>query len=171
MTVRKFLTVDEVHEEFQAKNIAACGGAPVLYVRHRFLSADQGFSIKSTCAIFCATHFESHNSALTSLVVVAWETRNGRQYYYKKVRCGKKVVSQYIGCGPEAEIAELSVKLQAGEKNLRHESESEWDQINELLEKRQQEINRILQLAGLHKQNCGPWRKKRMQKDRITKRS
>lgn len=122
-------------------------------------------------AQFCATHFESHNSISPSIVVVAWETRNGRQYYYKKVRCGKKVVSQYIGCGPEAEIAELSVKLQTGEKNIRHESESEWDQINELLEKRQQEINRILQLAGLHKQNCGPWRKKRMQRDRITKRS
>ena len=30
---------------------------------------------------------------------MAWEDRNGRQYYYRKRREGKRVISEYVGPG------------------------------------------------------------------------
>ena len=34
---------------------------------------------------------------------MAWEQRDGRKYYYRKRREGKRVISEYLGCGSEAE--------------------------------------------------------------------
>ena len=36
---------------------------------------------------------------------MAWEERNGKYYYYRKQRVGKRVVSQYVGSGYLAELA------------------------------------------------------------------
>lgn len=41
---------------------------------------------------------------------MAWEERNGRSYYYQKVRQDGRIVSRYIGAGPIAQqIAQLDV--------------------------------------------------------------
>jgi hypothetical protein len=38
---------------------------------------------------------------------MAWETRRGRQYYYRKKRIGTKVVSVYVGSGLFGQFIEL----------------------------------------------------------------
>lgn len=35
---------------------------------------------------------------------MGWELRNGRRYYYRKIRRGKRVISEYVGMGAFAEI-------------------------------------------------------------------
>lgn len=35
---------------------------------------------------------------------MGWEPRSGRLYFYRKLRVGKRVVSQYWGKGPDAEV-------------------------------------------------------------------
>jgi hypothetical protein len=50
---------------------------------------------------------------------MAWETRNGRSYYYRKEREGGRVKSVYVGCG---EGAELLAQIDALENNEREEA-------------------------------------------------
>jgi hypothetical protein len=38
---------------------------------------------------------------------MSWEDRNGRMYYYRKRRKGKRVISEYVGAGFPGEIAEI----------------------------------------------------------------
>jgi hypothetical protein len=58
---------------------------------------------------------------------MAWETRRGRQYYYRKKRVGTKVVSEYVGTGQFGQLVEL-MDLQS-----RQEREEERRQIRELV--------------------------------------
>jgi hypothetical protein len=35
---------------------------------------------------------------------MAWESRSGRRYYYRKQRVGQRVVSHYVGTGPLVDL-------------------------------------------------------------------
>jgi hypothetical protein len=59
---------------------------------------------------------------------MAWEERNGRMYYYRKRREGKRVVSEYIGAGMIGEIAGL---FDHEEKFKRDVERSEFMQAKE----------------------------------------
>ena len=43
---------------------------------------------------------------------MAWEKRGNKKYYYRKQRVGKKVISEYIGAGPNAEKIAREDELQ-----------------------------------------------------------
>jgi len=71
---------------------------------------------------------------------MAWETRRGRLYYYRKKRVGTKVVSEYVGSGMVGQFIELE-DLQSREKR-----QAECRMIRELKEEERK-------LAEEHRQN------------------
>lgn len=53
---------------------------------------------------------------------MAYEERNGRLYFYKKERIGKRVVSTYYGTGEIAEFAALADEIRSDEARFERES-------------------------------------------------
>lgn len=92
---------------------------------------------------------------------MAWETRNGKRYYYRKQRIGNKVVSRYVGTGILAEIAESEIEANAQLRETVRELENEWELLECAMKNRQEAISQLLLAVGLHRQNWGPWRVKR----------
>ena len=99
---------------------------------------------------------------------MAWEKRRGRKYYYRKHRIGDRVVSEYVGAGPDALAAaaldELKRQAREEERELfRRERErqraidEELDHICLLIRNL---VDAALLLNGYHLHN-GQWRKKR----------
>ena len=99
---------------------------------------------------------------------MAWETRAGRRYYYRKRRDGGRVVSEYIGSGPGAEaMATLDDYARILERQEREAWKAEVAH--------QREIDRALDDAGTllrllthatlvangYHSHKGQWRKKR----------
>jgi hypothetical protein len=100
---------------------------------------------------------------------MGWEQRNGRQYYYRKVRRGRKVTSEYIGAG---ELAELISELDIFELGNRELTRREWREEKARFHAEESQINQVdrvvrffflahLLASGyyLHK---GEWRKARI---------
>lgn len=54
---------------------------------------------------------------------MAWETRNGRHYYYRKRREDGQVVSEYFGTG---ELAMLAARLDVLEQEREATERAEW---------------------------------------------
>lgn len=99
---------------------------------------------------------------------MAWETRNGRSYYYRKVRKGGRVFSVYEGGGISGEIAAAQdAGEQAKKSQTRAELQREMvaqDRIDNLIgesERIAQDAARhALEAAGFHRHNR-QWRLKR----------
>jgi len=99
---------------------------------------------------------------------MAYETRGHKRYYYKKKREGKKVVSIYVGTGPEAEkIAQEDERFREKRKNERQFWQSRIAEIEELdkeCESMHKFIGNLINanfiLAGYHKHK-GEWRRRR----------
>jgi hypothetical protein len=102
---------------------------------------------------------------------MAWETRRGRKYYYRSRRVGGRVVKQYFGRGP---VAELAAAMDADQRARRaaeaevarceqarlepvQAATSQLDDVCDLL------VNAMLISAGYHRPNYGPWRRRRAQ--------
>jgi hypothetical protein len=99
---------------------------------------------------------------------MAWENRNGRHYYYRKRRVGRRVISEYQGGGAYGALfAELDEydrdQLQAKQRAERGEL-ARWMACD-------QEVNRVLDLctdlasaallvSGYHTHK-GQWRRMR----------
>jgi hypothetical protein len=59
---------------------------------------------------------------------MAWESRRGRRYYYRKRRIGRKVVTEYLGRGPLADReARRTAKAKARQS-------SQWIELQQLRE-------------------------------------
>ena len=101
---------------------------------------------------------------------MGWETRGERSYFYKKVRRGGRVLSEYIGTGPLAEF----MASKTIEKRFRRVTEGEAEQAQrealEAIERplvewcNQVEVftRAVLEAAGYHRHARGRWRKRRM---------
>ncbi len=105
---------------------------------------------------------------------MAYESRNGRSYYYKKERQGKKVVSVY--CGKDgSSIAELWEDITALGVHRRQQEAAERaadrasfaelartpPALLELLAEAKRQTAAALEAAGYHQHKRGEWRKRR----------
>lgn len=101
---------------------------------------------------------------------MAWEQRGGQRYYYKKVRKGDKVVSQYWGNGPEARgvaaMQEVNERRVRRKRNAMRKMKEEVEVIDPLLDALERTLRALtrstLLLAGFH-EHKGQWRRRRKQ--------
>lgn len=103
---------------------------------------------------------------------MAWESRNGRgRYLTKSVKRDGRVIRQYLGTGP---VAEIIAKLEALERERREveraerrEAEARLDEALRLVETFSAEVDTVvgatLERAGFHRPKRGKWRKRRGQ--------
>ena len=99
---------------------------------------------------------------------MAWKTINGRQYYYRSVRVGSRVRSEYYGVAL-GEVAAAFAREDDVEKLLNRtqdrEEREEWDEIDRALDELARDARHlaegVLVANGYHKHNRSEWRKRR----------
>ncbi len=100
---------------------------------------------------------------------MAWETRRGRRYYYRARKEDGRVVKEYVGTGPSAEIAALqdrsareeratAAQARKAEQDRLEAIDSEVTHIDHAIEAVTQ-VN--LLLAGYHRHHRDAWRRRR----------
>ncbi len=104
---------------------------------------------------------------------MAWEHRDGRRYLYRSVRRGRRVVREYLGTGPIADLmaSELDeVRLVARDAAQRDREQFETLRLridavttppigaDQLL---RAVVDQLMALAGYHRHKRGPWRLRR----------
>lgn len=100
---------------------------------------------------------------------MAWERRGKGKYYYRSLRLNGRVVKEYVGAGPAAEeIAKLDAdarRMAAAEKAAWREKMAKYAEITAMIIELEQWSKLLIEAhmyaAGYHRQNRGPWRKKR----------
>jgi hypothetical protein len=99
-----------------------------------------------------------------------WKIINGKSYYYRNVRKGGKVHSEYIGSGS---VAERAYEIDRRVKRARDEDASAWRVEREAIEAADKiqaatfdavevMVRLTLELAGFHRHKRGEWRRRRM---------
>lgn len=99
---------------------------------------------------------------------MAWEQRGNNWYYYRKVRKGRQVVSEYIGTG---EVAKLIHILDESDREEARMEQNKWKKMKEENQEVDMEIRKLNQtirtlvmatllVSGYHSHK-GQWRKKR----------
>jgi hypothetical protein len=100
---------------------------------------------------------------------MGWKTINGRQYYYRSVREGRRVRSEYVGGGEAgwlmAQIQRIDSQGLMIERRQEKDDREEWGEIeaalNDLHTDARRAATAALTAAGYHQHNRGEWRKKR----------
>ena len=94
---------------------------------------------------------------------MAWETRRGRQYYYRKKRVGTKVVSEYVGTGQYGQFMELMdlISRQEREEELRQFRDLVTEEKHLAQEFRQSQMKaaQAAESVGIYRRR-GEWRKR-----------
>ena len=95
---------------------------------------------------------------------MAWEQRGNTHYYYRKVRQGDRVYSEYVGSGPLAracaDLDEFERQLRQAERAKRETLralDAELDSVSGLI----RALTHAALLSTGHHTHKGQWRKKR----------
>ena len=56
---------------------------------------------------------------------MAWEKRGNKSYYYRKNRMGNRVISEYVGAGPRAELVAF---LDEEDRQRREYERQQWQE-------------------------------------------
>ena len=99
---------------------------------------------------------------------MGWETRSGHSYYYRKVRRGGCVVSEYVGKGALSKLVDrrIAINRHASQslQAIEQRSRAEFAELDSLIEANEREIRAVLAATlivnGYHSHK-GQWRKKR----------
>ena len=102
---------------------------------------------------------------------MGWEQRRGRSYYYRKVREGGRVRSEYVGSGIVAQICagddEDKRRDRAAKRAADHATRQAEAEIDQQLADAESALTAMthatLYAAGCHRHK-GQWRKKRREK-------
>ena len=99
---------------------------------------------------------------------MAWEDRDGRRYYYRKARHGRRVVSKYVGRGRVPELlAELDQADRERREAERRQTEQERSESAAQLDRLDQAValvellTRGVLLANGYHNHRGKWRRMR----------
>ncbi|MDP9472374.1 MAG: hypothetical protein M3Q71_17180 [Chloroflexota bacterium] len=100
---------------------------------------------------------------------MGWETRSGRRYYYRARKVNGRVVKDYMGAGPRAEIAALHDRWarqdRAATGKARRAERAELEAVDGELTDVDHAIEALtratLVLAGYHRHHRGNWRRRR----------
>ena len=101
---------------------------------------------------------------------MAWEQRGGRPYYYRSRRVNGRVVKEYVGAGPDAELlANVEEAHRSSERARKEAQEAEHQRLEELdaeIDAACEVIGLIaratLVAAGYRQHKRGEWRLKRV---------
>lgn len=99
---------------------------------------------------------------------MAWEQRRNGAYYYRKIRDGRRVRSEYVGAG---ELGQLAMHLDQLERRRRDEERQRERESRECFHMKdrqaiesEREVQRLITtalLASGYHQHRGQWRRKR----------
>src|SRR5688572_7989115 len=100
---------------------------------------------------------------------MGWETRRGRRYYYRSVRRGQRVVKEYVGSGPAAELSArldaLTLERRQIERQEQVAEQARYEELEaqtvELIELTDALVAAALAVAGYHRHDRGAWRRRR----------
>jgi hypothetical protein len=99
---------------------------------------------------------------------MGWEQRRGRSYYYRKVREGGRVRSEYVGSGIVAQICAGDDDDRRRDRQAKGAADHATRQAEAEIDRQLADVESALALmthatlyaAGCHRHN-GQWRKKR----------
>ena len=99
---------------------------------------------------------------------MGWKTLNGRRYFYKSEREGRRVRSVYCGAGEAGQIMALTIQLDRDDREAerrerqaeREESDAEERAISDWFDGVQAAADAAMIAAGFHKHK-GQWRRRR----------
>jgi len=102
-------------------------------------------------------------------LAMGWESRGGRRYFYRAGRVDGRVVKDYVGTGP---LAELAAKLEAQDRRRRREATQALEAERARLAPAEAAsaaldaavdalVAAALLAAGYHRPNYAPWRRRR----------
>jgi hypothetical protein len=102
-----------------------------------------------------------------------WKVRNGRKYYYRSIREGGTVRSEYVGAGPTAQLIAEADRLDALERGRASEA---WRSEKEALDAEDLDrarrsgvveavVRGALEAAGFRQHKRGEWRRPRMKSE------
>jgi len=99
---------------------------------------------------------------------MGWEQRGGGMYYYRKRREGDRIVSEYVGSGPLAELASTFDDLAREKRSLRRKRMQQEREAIRAVDAKVEEICSMVRAltcgallsAGYHTHK-GQWRRKR----------
>jgi hypothetical protein len=103
---------------------------------------------------------------------MGWETRRNSRYFYRKKRCGRRVISIYYGAGEMAEKVshqvaqdrEIEQQQREADRKLMAQMQAEDAAYEAISEDLDVLAKGTLLAAGYH-QHRGEWRKKRHARD------
>jgi len=96
---------------------------------------------------------------------MAWEARNGSgRYFTRSKRVGGRVVREYIGTGPAAELA---AEADAARRAQREQEQRAWNRTKreieaseDALERFREAVSGLLVNAGFYRHHRGEWRRR-----------
>jgi hypothetical protein len=101
---------------------------------------------------------------------MAWETRKrGNRYYTRSIRCGNRIIRQYIGAGEDGLKAAAEDEEQRAERQAQRQAladhKQNWNAIDDTVAQLDNECRKLVYAgfvsAGYRCHKRGEWRKKR----------